>query len=157
MQSNWPFPANEIKKTFQRGRKCSSLFILSQLKSIHVPSSVSWIAHLLAKLAVRVTDSNPDRPFRNFGASRTGDWRIFGSAGTRRTLSQFWSFKIRRTTFPNLIKFADLLIRRLQNSERVRRERRTTDFEALKLWNGWSGIRLWIREHQNFMPSPFLF
>ena len=25
-------------------------------------------------------------------------------------LSQFWSFKIRHTTFPNNIKFADLLI-----------------------------------------------
>ena len=32
---------------------------------------------------------------------------------SRRTLSQFWSIKIRGTTFPNYKKFADLLILRL--------------------------------------------
>ena len=37
---------------------------------------------------------------------------------TRPIISQLWSFKIRRTTFLNYIKFADIL---------------------LKLWKGWSG------------------
>ena len=32
---------------------------------------------------------------------------------TRRTLSQFWSFKIRRPTFLSYIRSADLLITRL--------------------------------------------
>ena len=32
---------------------------------------------------------------------------------SRRTLSQIWGFKIRRTTFLNYVKFADLLILRL--------------------------------------------
>ena len=32
---------------------------------------------------------------------------------TRRTLSQFWSLKIRRTTLLNYIVFADLLMLRL--------------------------------------------
>ena len=32
---------------------------------------------------------------------------------TRRTMSPFWSFKIRRTTFLNCIKFADSRILRL--------------------------------------------
>ena len=40
---------------------------------------------------------------------------------SRRTLSQFWSFKIRHTTFLNYIKFVNLLIKRLNNCERVRR------------------------------------
>ena len=37
------------------------------------------------------------------------------------TLSQFWSFKILSTTFPNIIKFAGLLILRLWNCERAGR------------------------------------
>ena len=40
---------------------------------------------------------------------------------TRRTPSQFWSFKICRRTFLKYTKFADLLILRLSNCERVRR------------------------------------
>ena len=40
---------------------------------------------------------------------------------TWQTLSQFWSFKIRRTTFLNNIKFDDLLILKLRNCEMVRR------------------------------------
>ena len=39
---------------------------------------------------------------------------------TRPTLSQFRSFKIRRTTFPNYIKFCDLLILRLKNGKKGR-------------------------------------
>ena len=34
-------------------------------------------------------------------------------APTRRTLSQFWSSKIRLTTYLNYVKFADLLTLRL--------------------------------------------
>ena len=45
---------------------------------------------------------------------------INDSRYARRTLSQFWSFKIRRTTFLNYLKFANLLITRLSNCERVR-------------------------------------
>ena len=46
---------------------------------------------------------------------------MYASMDARRTFSQFCSFKIRRTTILNYIKFADLLIARLQNWERVRR------------------------------------
>ena len=42
--------------------------------------------------------------------------------GTRRNLSQLWSFKIRRTTVLNYIKFVDLLIALLYNHERADRE-----------------------------------
>ena len=45
---------------------------------------------------------------------------------SRQTLSQFWSFKIRRTTFLNYINYADLLIFRLLNCERVRRDKAKT-------------------------------
>ena len=41
---------------------------------------------------------------------------------TRRTLSQFWSFEIRRTTFLNYLKFVDTRNLRLLNCERTRRE-----------------------------------
>ena len=41
---------------------------------------------------------------------------------SRRTFSQFCSFKIRRTTLLDYIKFADLLILMLLNGERVRRD-----------------------------------
>ena len=50
-------------------------------------------------------------PFKNVVSWKT----------TRRTLSQFWCFKIRRTTFLKYIKFLDLLMLRLENCERVRR------------------------------------
>ena len=46
----------------------------------------------------------------------------YTSNTTRRALSQFWSFKIRRTTFPELHKI-----------------RRSTDFEALKIVEGLVG------------------
>ena len=39
----------------------------------------------------------------------------------RRNFSQFWSFKIRRTTFLNYIRLANLLIVRLWNFEKVLR------------------------------------
>ena len=35
------------------------------------------------------------------------DWVVFDIMSTRRALSQFWSVKIRRTTFLNYIKFVD--------------------------------------------------
>ena len=38
---------------------------------------------------------------------------VMREGATRRTISQFYSFKIRRTTFLNNIKFSDLLILRL--------------------------------------------
>ena len=54
---------------------------------------------------------------------------IFGvktrSCNTRRTLSQFRSFKIRCKTFLNFIKFADPLILGLWNCESVRRVSRS--------------------------------
>ena len=43
------------------------------------------------------------------------------SLSSRRTLAQFWSIIARRKTFLNYIKFADHLIVRLWNCERVRR------------------------------------
>ena len=43
---------------------------------------------------------------------------------SRPTLSQFWSFEIRRTTFKNYIKFVDLRILKLWNCERARRVRK---------------------------------
>ena len=78
------------------------------------------------------------------------------SISARRAVSQFWSFKIRRTTFLNYIKFVDPRILRLQNCERARRvssteflargsnddiraERKNTDYksnQSLKLSGG---------------------
>ena len=58
-------------------------------------------------------------------------------AGTRLTLAQFWSFKIRRTTL-SYIKFADLLIFRLYNCERVRHVTKS-------YWNGLV-IRGWLKQ-----------
>ena len=43
------------------------------------------------------------------------------SPSTRLTLSQLWSFKIRRITFINHRKFVDLLLFRLENYERAGR------------------------------------
>ena len=40
---------------------------------------------------------------------------------TRLTRSQLWSFKMRRTTFPNYMKSADVLILTLKNCERAGR------------------------------------
>ena len=40
---------------------------------------------------------------------------------TQPTLSQLWSFKSRPTTFLNCLKFADLIILRLQSFERIGR------------------------------------
>ena len=42
----------------------------------------------------------PDRPFHNYKTSKSVDL-------SRRALSQFWSFTIRRTTFLNYIEFVD--------------------------------------------------
>ena len=51
----------------------------------------------------------------------------------RRTLSQFWNFKIRGTTFLDYMKFADLLILRLCNCERARRAFASLNAKARRL------------------------
>ena len=65
---------------------------------------------------------------------------LITSLCSRRTLSQFWSFKIRRTTFLNYIKFADLLILRLWNCEKFRRVASTIGF--LTEIPKWSTLRM---------------
>ena len=55
------------------------------------------------------------------------------SEGARPTLSQFWCFKICLSTFQNYIKFAELLIVRLQTRERAGREQQY----ALDCLVGW--------------------
>ena len=69
-----------------------------------------------------------DRMFHNFGASKSGDWRAI----PRRALLQLWSFKIRRSTFLNYLKFVDP---RILLGCVVVQKRRSTDFEAPKLGN----------------------
>ena len=55
----------------------------------------------------------------SFKRPQTNILHINAQTFTRRTLSQYWNFKISRTTFLNYMKPADLLILRLWNCESV--------------------------------------
>ena len=70
---------------------------------------------LTESLGAGLFQNNPK--LENFTFSGDGMQRspenIFQGQLARPTLSQFWSFKIRHTTFLNCIQFADLLITRL--------------------------------------------
>ena len=95
---------------------------------------------LLPVPAFSVQQEQPDQSFRDFGASKSVIRRFWTTSSSRRTLSQFRSFKIRRTTFSNYIKSADFLILRLCNCKRVRRVIRSHDCAAPNLSKGRSGV-----------------
>ena len=82
------------------------------LKSLAVPSSEMKVPEGLIGFNFSIINSN----HYNIDVSNRDQQYI-----PRRALSQFFSFKVRRTTFRNYIKFVGLLIVRLQKCERVRR------------------------------------
>ena len=79
--------------------------------------------------------------------------RIIHLNESRPTLSQFWSFKIRHTTFLSYIKFNNLLILKLLNRERASRDcfsssnvRTRTQVGSLDKW-------ILLAEWQHLHPS----
>ena len=84
----------------------------------------------------------------NLGSSMSIDQMWFYSTPTlaRRTFSDFWSFKIRRTMFLHRIKFASLLIARLWNCDKAGRE--TTDFYFHSTWQFCASLNSWFSIEQ---------
>ena len=114
-------------------KNCQNMFIdVSELHKIHGHQTLKmwnvWPGQLPGRNIVGCSSSRYEyvrvlkQSFQLF---------IGSSSGSRRTLLQFWSFKIRHSTLLSYIRFADLLILRLLNCGRVRRAGTTTTFNSI--------------------------
>ena len=117
-RGEWRYVVSTKKIVHQNGSGCDFLL----LQGVEMKWEEFWQQskhHLLlnkhSKLSPRVDRKKEDEEKERKKLDRPG---LFS---TRRTLSQFWSFKIHRAAFLNYIKLAGLLTTRLWNCERVGR------------------------------------